>query len=353
MIYYNESSYGTNYSVDELQGVRADLSVIPSYTLSFSEASLYVAEAIEESYNDLFTWIGVNELAVFESTGSQIVYEGGKLSEIKEAIIKWLKGIWEKIKGFFNKILDKFEEMRKKSVEKYKKITNADIDKIDDSKSLGTVHAFDNIEKDEYIKRAKDFLTDVKGKFNELGGKNVEELDDDALKSAKDDYVKKTPKEVSGLNADVSSIQDMKEKLRRKYLGDEKQVNKAYAKEKLADMQAIVFEGSTKRKIKADYNGFKDFINREIKDAKKIDDAKLRGSYKYAIIVMKEILDCAHAVCGVVMDACVRRSKAYKTILAQIYKYAKVGEKGSTNESYYGGYRRSYQTDLISEAFDW
>ena len=345
-MYYNDYE-----SVDELANVRADLSVMPSHTLTFTEDAVYVAQAIEESYNDLFMSIGINELAVYESTGDIIVYEGGKLSEFKDSVIRWLKGIWEKIKGFFNKVLDKFEEMRKKSVKKFGKITAADVDKIDNDKSLGKVHTFNELMKGKYLENAKSFLSDIKIAFEDLAKSKA---DEDALKQKQEYFLGVTCEVVSGISG-VKDIKKMKERYKEKYVGEEKTVTKQFVKDNLKELIAVVMEGSTKRKIKDDYNRTKKIINDEISRVKKMEDGDIKNSFKYSVNVMKEIVVCMHAVCAVTLDICVRRYTEYRNILAKVYSYANVGDKKetSTGESYYGGYTRSYQTDLVSEAFDW
>ena len=71
-----------NLEYNDLLNVKADMSVIPAYSMSFAENALFVAEAVEKDFNTLFQNIGIQELAVFESTGVQVVYENEKLDKL-------------------------------------------------------------------------------------------------------------------------------------------------------------------------------------------------------------------------------------------------------------------------------
>ena len=117
---------------EDLLKVEADMSVIPAHTLTFSENALYVAEAIERDFNEMIKNIGINELAVYESTGMQIVYEGEKLKSFKEAIIKFFQEMWKKIKAAFEAVMVKFNELRKKVNKLLPKNTSSDLDKLDE-----------------------------------------------------------------------------------------------------------------------------------------------------------------------------------------------------------------------------
>lgn len=356
MVYYEDT--------DELKDIKANMSVIPSYTLTFSESALYLAEYIEAGYNEMFQKIGINELAVYESTGSQIVYEEGKLSNIVETVVGWLKKAWEGIKGFFTGILNKFEEHRKKSAEKFGNITAAHVDKIEDGKKLGKVHQFAaSIDKDEFVTRASSFATEVQSEFEKFN--KQDEVSDEDLSNKKDELVKQVCSKLSGIEG-VTDIKDMKDKMKKKYQGegDPIDVTKDFVKKNLSNMVDIVIKGKDKAYIKKQYKSVKDMINKQIKTIKKVDDSKLKAPFKYAVNVLKEIIVTVHSICAVTMDVCMRRYTEYKNILGKVYAYGKVkddakadkknkkseGGQEKANESYYS---RSYQTDLVSEAFDW
>ena len=84
--------------LEELGKLEANKNVIPSDCMTFSEAASYVIEYTDSEYNKLFEAVGIEELAVYESTGSQIIYEEGKLKDLKEKIVNFIKRIYEKTK---------------------------------------------------------------------------------------------------------------------------------------------------------------------------------------------------------------------------------------------------------------
>ena len=97
---------------EEMGKLPADRSVIPSYCESFSESAVYVAEASTRYINDFFKEVGITELAIFESTGSVVVYEGAKLQAFKEKLAKVWDSIWRAIKGLFEKVAGTFESLK-------------------------------------------------------------------------------------------------------------------------------------------------------------------------------------------------------------------------------------------------
>lgn len=83
-----------------------------------------VIAANEANYNAIMQSIGISELAVYESTGSEMVYEAanikGFFGKIKEFFVK----LWNKIKGIFKKffaLIASYTMKDKEFVNKYKK----------------------------------------------------------------------------------------------------------------------------------------------------------------------------------------------------------------------------------------
>ena len=79
---------------------------------------------IHENYNTIMTNIGLAEANHYESYGNEMVWTEGVLSNFVGMIKKFLKKIWEKIKGLFKRftlMIDKYNMEDKAFVKKYRK----------------------------------------------------------------------------------------------------------------------------------------------------------------------------------------------------------------------------------------
>lgn len=75
------------------------------------------------NWNSIMEAIGIDELAVYESTGYEMVYEAGTISSIFEKFKDFFKKLLEKIKGIFAKfmtVLNSWTKSEKEFVKKYK-----------------------------------------------------------------------------------------------------------------------------------------------------------------------------------------------------------------------------------------
>ena len=82
-----------------------------------------VAES-EANYNKIMQAVGVAELAVFESTGEEMVYEAADVKGFFGKVKEFFVNLWEKIKGLFKKffaMFDSYVKSDKDFVNKYKK----------------------------------------------------------------------------------------------------------------------------------------------------------------------------------------------------------------------------------------
>ena len=61
------------------------------------------------NWNSIMESIGIEELAVYESTGSEIVYEEGTITNIFNKIKEVFMKLIEKIKGVFKKFMTVFD----------------------------------------------------------------------------------------------------------------------------------------------------------------------------------------------------------------------------------------------------
>ena len=143
---------------EEFGQLPADRSVIPASCISFSESAMYVADAAQRYFNEFYEQIGIEELAIFESTGSVVVYEGARLQAFKEAVAKIFENIWKAIKSAYEKIMAKIDEIRRKMAQKYLKVTAADVKAIPDEKFNNTLGKFK-------YQKYKDVEKEIEGKI--------------------------------------------------------------------------------------------------------------------------------------------------------------------------------------------
>lgn len=90
----------------DFKSIQPDMSIIPSFA-SLAEATMYVVEANEIHFNNMMKSIGLHELAVFESTGSVLLYEDEGEDTPEEAKSEETKNMEEKkedfVAGFFTR----------------------------------------------------------------------------------------------------------------------------------------------------------------------------------------------------------------------------------------------------------
>lgn len=299
---------------DILSEVKADMSVIPANTLSFSENALYVAEAVERDFNEMFESIGVNELAVFESTGVQIVYEGDEQKSLKEKIIGFFKKLWEKIKAAFEAALVKFEALKMQAKKQIPTIKESDIEGFDDDKKFGKSHEFGELMHRSYGRNAADYAKFVSDEFAKLAKKEGLEATEvaDKAKELEEDICAK----VSGFDG-VKSVKEMQDAMVEKLMGDEVEVDKAFIKKHLDEINGIVIQGSSVKHIKELYKTSRKYIDECIKTAKSYTDerAKVMSS---EVKVLKSIGQCMNSANGKALDISKRRYTEYRNILVRI-----------------------------------
>mgnify|MGYP000847703861 CR=1 FL=1 len=88
------------------------------------EAAYHIVAESEANYNAIMQAVGIHELAVFESTGAEMIYEAADVKGFMEKVKQFIMNIWEKIKGLFRKffaMLNSFLKTDKEFINKYKK----------------------------------------------------------------------------------------------------------------------------------------------------------------------------------------------------------------------------------------
>ena len=88
------------------------------------EGAYHIVAESEANYNAIMQAVGVAELAVFESTGAEMIYEAGDVKGFFGKMKELFLNLWEKIKGLFKKffaMFDTYVKNDKDFVNKYKK----------------------------------------------------------------------------------------------------------------------------------------------------------------------------------------------------------------------------------------
>ena len=308
--------YKNYMNISELADVQPDRSVIPSHTLTFCEDAVYVAEAIEEDYNRIFQEIGVNELAFYESTGCEIVYEAEEKQGLIQKVVQFFKDLWAKIKAGFEAILLKFQSLSKEVRNQIPNITAQQV-KSCNLTNFGKTHDF-KIEGEggTYLLNAKSLLDEIEEEFNKaIRTSSKNEDSKQKGRDIKDKLEKQICKKISGF--DVSNVSEMTKKIHEYLLGSEIDATKDWVASNIGMLISIVKQGNSKNVIKKNYQLFKAVIDNCIARLKTREDEMI-GYIDSIVAVLKEMVKAAHAANNVVMDVAKRRYSEYRNILLRV-----------------------------------
>lgn len=116
-VYSMQSIYESTNYLDDVEFVDNGIEDV-------MESALHNIYESDQNLHNMMKGIGVAELAVYEQTGQDIVYEAGTASSVFQRIKAGLKKIWEKIKSLFTKFFAKLKSYGsddKAFVSKYQK----------------------------------------------------------------------------------------------------------------------------------------------------------------------------------------------------------------------------------------
>lgn len=179
--------------------------IIPSSDSVIEVMGSIVREGME-NFNAIFRSIGIAELAVYESTGSEMVYEEEQKVSVLTKILEWFKrqlqkivGLWQKIKTWF----DKKVHDDAKFIANYKKRIARAASSVKDYNGFNFTHILD-------FKLQDKILDVIKAYENNTGIKSTtpdskEELEG-ILKAAenRDDILSKMRAAATGVEQSVS-----------------------------------------------------------------------------------------------------------------------------------------------------
>lgn len=349
---------------EELGIIKANESVIPEGCLSFAEQTLYVAEYSQNEYNKLFEAVGVEELAVFEATGSLVVYEGATLDSFKEKAKKFFLKIWAAIKAAYEKVYAFFIQKSKTAMEQIKGLDKAAVKvalEADPGKNYGITHNYDDLIKtyNRKVKEAAGLCKSINSKFDAADGKYfsgdiattaktigrsentkqevIEKLSEDMLTEIAETFGKK----------DSKTLSDIKDAIREEL--KEIDVTGSYLKSHIDDFVKIVKDGKSIDDIKVAYQEQKKVIDESIKAAGKLKEENMRSASK-RIMVLGKLSNALDVCANTYFDIFKKRFTEYLLILVRVWKVWKKATKEKEKEK---AANESYSYDMVSEAFNW
>lgn len=341
---------------EELGMVKANESVIPADCLSFAEQAMYVSEFAQKEYNNLFEAVGIEELAVFESTGSEVIYEGAKLEAFKQKAKTFFHKIWAAIKAAYEKVYAFFIQKSKTAMEAVKGLNKADLQAFlkkegNATKKYGTTHNFTvaiNTYK-EKMGKAAGLLNDVNKKFGDLDKKEDYK---EAEEKAKEELFKQIFTTFG--DKDSKSLSDIKKAIR----SDLKEVEATgtWLASTLDQLVKIVKEGKTTDDLKPAYTTQKAQIDKCISTITGLKEENMKTASS-RIMMLGKLSNALDVCANTYFDIFKKRFTEYLVILVRVWKDTKKAEKEASKEKKEkvnaSVEYTSYNADMISEAFNW
>lgn len=257
--------------------------------LSTSDLCLSMAAHTEAAYGQMMEAIGVKELAVFEATGSEIVYEADEAAKtsFKEKVKKFFAQIIAWIKKAYAAVADKLDEMFNASRKAFQSININTIKK--NWESYKNLIPADTVFGKAHLNPA--YGTDTKSGNSILASAAAGSYDFNWAKKAADlvDTFAKNPGQdagnmndicnsiFGGINATISNSDDLIKWAKDKYLGEEKEIKKDNFN--FAKVEAYVLAGSLKHQIKKAYRPHLAAIEKVAKSASKTEGAQNLFTY--------------------------------------------------------------------------
>ena len=359
----------SNYTTNEenyLEGCNPNVDVIPSYA-TLHEMSYHVIEASEADFNRIMMECGVSELYHLESSGTEMIYEEGKIESLKNNVTKFFKEMWEKVQGMIQKAIDTFQkkaqELRKKVLgEVDKSFLKKRIDNIPADKQFGVTYDYQNI-----------------AKFSELVRKDIEkgDADIDALydkmvaqqkagtKESYDNEIDKIVKQTANRvvysdskSEDINGMSGITKLLKDAIRQDNFQANGKWVKENFYGgvniWKEVLEYPATKAQLKKDYKTLQKSFNDAIKKCKKADNSKRfeASAFTKAIKGYKSLRQLAVYSEQAVISCLHERYAFYRSILFKL-----IGVKPKNNDNSSNSTSKVSEStttmDSISSLFDW
>ena len=315
---------------------KTNMNLIPSFA-SMNEAVFYVLEENENNFSQMIRSLGLRELAVFESTGSVLLYEADS-EEAKAADgekVGFVAKAWANIRAVFEALMKKLGELADKVVTALQgavaKSAAGAAKVATKKKSVDELKAEVKNLSDDFVKTLKNqyeykllggfnpkmdakFENDIVGVF----GKALSNFDEDADQkiATSIDNVKK-----------VLGVEEINpESVRGAVRGAEEAITKATLESNFADIYASVTDRNvTNKALKAYFKDAKNFYNGAVKAAKKSNNDK------ESIGALKSLVQASAVIYSVVLAEyyaiILRNAKVVLKVNALAAKSAKAAKK--------------------------
>jgi predicted regulator of Ras-like GTPase activity (Roadblock/LC7/MglB family) len=309
--------------VEDILGNAPSTLTMPRFN-TMLESAIFVGSLMEEAYTDLMKEIGISELAVYESTGAEVLYEAEDGTEteagknLKDKAGDFFKKIWNGIKAMFEKAIAWFQEKMKvaraNKMDKVKKAWEAKKDTIPDDKTFGKarfLHIKDSSRK--FSNTASALATAAETAAQKLSkGEETDVVA--AFKNARVDVL-----------GDVESPKDFKAKLFKFYEVPEKgvPVTKAWVNDNISFLTDIVVNGVDTKAIKEMYKLLKARVNKLASDAKKAKGDNFKANAKAAVKVLSFISSADSALIDIMRSRYVEAN----TVATSVAVACKLGKK--------------------------
>lgn len=365
---------------EEVQNAGTNNTIIPAHCLSFYEQSLYIAEFAQEEMNKLFESAGIEELAVFESTGCEIVYEGARFEELKKTVVSIFVKIWEAAKKMFANITYAFkmgqnkldegitklhakinEEVGNRAVKKTKELTPEILKALEGLKTtegnpitFGKIHSYDKNLNDK-IKKFSDGQESIRSKIDsEIDKIQIGEEDTKQVIEEKKEQIMKM---IIPMISTIDNAENLEFAIGeiKKWRGEQIDVDAAWIKAHVNDINEITKNGYYLADIKLAYNKFKSDIDKVIKELKTSKEGEAELMMAKAKLYQKSIT-CYKSCVAAVMDINRSRFNDYRGILfAALFRGQKAinKAKADTDKDVKESTSVTTQEDLVNEAFNW
>jgi len=355
MVYTTKSIVENN----DILGSAPSTAVLPNCG-TFLETAMYVAAACEEAYTDLMSSIGISELAVYESTGAEVVYEAedGSETDAKKELDgntdNFFKKVWNAIKGMFEKAIAWISEkvrtwqkdLREKKIAKFDKIWSEKSKDIPDDMKFGKAsfitanNAFEAPEK-VLTRAGADAGSITKIAEGIIGGK----FDTDITL----DYKGQTYDNIADFKKAVYADPDIKTK-------EPVEITKKFVSENIVNICAIVVNGKSLPEVKAEYNKAKNAINTMANGVKK--NKKNTENYKNIMNGLRKCVTILTAYCGIELDIVKQNYIEASRLLANVamklrFKVKPEAEDKDGKAKEAAPANESALIDSVAEAFNW
>ena len=340
---------------EELGKVIANESVIPADCLSFAEQAMYVAEYAQEEYNNLFEAVGVEELAVYESTGMEIVYEGAKLDSFKKRVEEFFKKIWAAIKAAFEKIYAFFISKSKKIMGEIGKIDAATVKKATEDKKdkvYGTFHDISGVNIDSKVNECVNMVKRVNDEFDSVDDKVFEKKDlgeaKEEINKIKENLIKLA---FTKMVDKAESLSDISAGIKKE--AKEVKVDGAWLSSNFSKLVEIVNGGKPINKLKETYKKEKATIDEAIKAAKGLKEKDMISAAQ-RIAVLGKLANAMDVTVNAYFDLVKKQFTESIVILVKVRSDAnRADKKAKAEKKEKVGESVVYNADTVSSAFDW